>query len=349
MTTIILNFSGPAMRLAIVLVALVPFLSGTPARAESPIEGLSLETFLSKFGAEKLPEGIVQSNGRIEGQSIEIATKYPGRVAEILVSEGDIVEAGGLVARIDDREYRAQLLGAEADVLRTEAALDIAKAQRDQAASAAELARLAFERVDKLFAGGYASSLQHDEALNSVRSTEAALRGAEAQIANATSTIIAASARVSQLNAVLDDMVLVAPRRGRVQYQLVQAGEVVGAGARIVTLIDLTDISMSLYLPAMDIARLSVGDEARIVLDAASEYVIPARISFISADAQFTPKMVETQDEREQLVFRIKIQIPRDLLQRFEAQVKAGIRGVGFVRTDLNVDWPADLALKLPE
>lgn len=331
------------------LIAAVTGFSALPALAESPLEKLSLDAILSKLGADNLPEGIVKSNGRIEGQAIEIATKYPGRVAEVLVSEGDIVEAGGLIARIDDREYRAQLLGAEADVLRAEAALDIAKAQRDQALSAAELARSGFQRIDKLFSGGYASTVKHDEARNRLNSAEAELRGAEAQIANAISTIAAASAQVSQLNAVLDEMVLVAPRRGRVQYQLVQAGEVVGGGARIVTLIDLTDISMSLYLAAIDIARLSVGDEARIVLDAVPDYVVPARISFISADAQFTPKMVETQDEREQLVFRIKIQIPRELLQRFESQVKAGIRGVGFVRTDPGIDWPSELAVKLPE
>lgn len=78
------------------------------------------------------------------------------------------------------------------------------------------------------------------------------------------------------------------------------------------------------------------------------QYVIPATISFVAADAQFTPKSVETADEREKLVFRAKLQLDRDLLARYHRQVKTGVRGLGFVRTSPKARWPDSLAVKLP-
>ena len=133
------------------------------------------------------------------------------------------------------------------------------------------------------------------------------------------------------------------------QYQLARAGEVVAAGAPIVTILDLTDVYMTLFLPAADAGRLAVGDEARIILDPVPDYVIPANVSFVAADAQFTPKTVETKDERAKLMFRVKLKIDPQVLQQFYTRVKTGVRGLGFVRTKADVEWPADLQVKLPK
>lgn len=141
---------------------------------------------------------------------------------------------------------------------------------------------------------------------------------------------------------------LTAPVSGRVQYKLVQPGEVVAAGAPVVTLLDLTDVYMTIFLPAAEAGRLAIGDEARLVLDPAPQYVIPAKVTFVAADAQFTPKSVETSDEREKLMFRVKLAIAPDLLKSYEARVKTGVRGIAYVRTASNAIWPADLAVKLP-
>jgi HlyD family secretion protein len=144
-------------------------------------------------------------------------------------------------------------------------------------------------------------------------------------------------------------MTLVSPRIGRVQYQLARAGEVVAAGAPIVTILDLTDVYMTIFLPAAEAGRLTVGDEARIVLDPVPDYVVPAKVSFVAADAQFTPKTVETKDERAKLMFRVKLKVDPQVLQQFYTRVKTGVRGMGFVRTKADVDWPADLEVKLPK
>jgi HlyD family secretion protein len=106
---------------------------------------------------------------------------------------------------------------------------------------------------------------------------------------------------------------------------------------------------MTIFLPAADAGKLEIGGEARIILDAVPDYVIPATISFVAADAQFTPKTVETKDERAKLMFRIKLKINPDVLQKYYSRVKTGIRGMGFVRTDVATAWPTDLQIKLPE
>ena len=105
---------------------------------------------------------------------------------------------------------------------------------------------------------------------------------------------------------------------------------------------------MTIFLPAADAGRLAVGDEARIILDPVPDSVIPANVSFVAADAQFTPKTVETTDERTELMFRVKLKIDAQVLQPFYTQVKTGIRGLGFVRTKADMEWPADLQVKLP-
>ena len=115
------------------------------------------------------------------------------------------------------------------------------------------------------------------------------------------------------------------------------------------TILDLTDVYMTVFLPAADAGRLAVGDEARIILDPVPDYVIPAKVSFVAADAQFTPKTVETTDERAKLMFRVKLKIDAQVLQQFYTRVKTGVRGLGFVRTKADLEWPPELQVKLPK
>jgi HlyD family secretion protein len=177
----------------------------------------------------------------------------------------------------------------------------------------------------------------------------AAVQNFTSQRDQALSQIANSEAEVDRVQSIIDDLTLVSPRLGRVQYQLARAGEVVAAGAPIVTILDLTDVYMTLFLPAADAGKLAVGDEARIILDPVPDYVIPAKVSFVAADAQFTPKTVETTDERAKLMFRVKLKIDAQVLQQFYTRVKTGVRGLGFVRTKADLEWPAELQVKLPK
>jgi biotin carboxyl carrier protein len=144
------------------------------------------------------------------------------------------------------------------------------------------------------------------------------------------------------------DVTLVSPRNGEVEDLLAEAGEAVAAGEPIVTIIDLTDVYMSVFLPAADAAKLGIGDEARVILDAAPDFVIPAAVSFIASDTRISSKSVETKNERAKQTFRVDLRIDPQVLKTYYGRVEAGLRGAGFVRTKPDVKWPAELQIKLP-
>lgn len=333
----------PARILGAALLGGALSLQAAPLQAESNFEKL-----LQRFGGADRYENIASSNGRIEAQSVEVATKYAGRLTEVLAHEGDIVEAGAVIARIDDRDTQAQILAAKAAVLRAKASKQIAEAGVMQADSALSVAQTNYKRVVQLHKDGHAADSVLDDATNTLKAAEAALASAKAQISDADALIAASEADVERLQISLDDLTIRAPLKGRVLYRLHEPGEVVAAGASIITLLDLTQVYMNIYLPAPVVGPLALNDEARIILDPVPQYVVPARVTFIAPESQFTPKSVETQQEREELVFRVKLTIPRELLERFENQVKVGVRGLGFVRTAPEAEWPADLQVNLP-
>lgn len=329
---------------AILAATLVALLLAAPAvQAQSRLKAL-----IERLRGETMPEGIIKSNGRIEATQIDVSSKYAGRLAEVTVKEGDEVTAGQVVARISSPEYEAQLRAAQAQVPRARQALAEAEALIAQRKSDQILARTDAERGKELVAKGYLSKQADDQRSAKADAADAALRAAEAQRDQALFAIHASEADAEQIKAILVDLVLVAPRSGRVQYQLARTGEVVAAGTRVITILDLSDVYMTIYLPARQAGQLALGDEARIILDPVPQYVIPATVSFVAADAQFTPKAVETAEEREKLVFRVKLQVDRNVLAKYHRQVKTGVRGLGFVRISPSAKWPDSLAVKLP-
>jgi HlyD family secretion protein len=134
-----------------------------------------------------------------------------------------------------------------------------------------------------------------------------------------------------------------------VQYRLVNTGEVIGAGAKIFTLLDLSNVYMTMFLPTEEAGKVAVGSEGRIVLDALPNLVVPGHVSFVSATSQFTPKMVETRAECDKLMFRVKVRIAPELVAQHMAAVRTGLPGVAYVRVDPKVDWPAQLQTNVPQ
>jgi HlyD family secretion protein len=187
-----------------------------------------------------------------------------------------------------------------------------------------------------------------DQRVTKAEVAKAQLHAAEQQREAAQYAVASAQAEVERIDAILVDLTLLAPRTGRVQYLIHRGGEVVNAGTRILTVLDLNDVYMTIYLPSAQAGALALGDEARMVLDPFPQYVVPATISFVATDAQFTPKSVETAEEREKLIFRIKLQIDPKVLGKYHNEVKTGVRGIGYVRTEPGVPWPENLAVKLP-
>lgn len=291
--------------------------------------------------------GFASGNGRLEVQEIDVATKFPGRIAEVLADEGQTVQAGQVVARMDTSSVEAQLREAEAQVQRTRQGQTTAKALIVQRRSEELLTSRDLERARALYVNANISVKDYDRARSAMDTAKAATTQAEAQLAEADATIKAALAHKERIQADLKDSVLTAPRSGRVQFRLAEPGEVLPAGGKVLTLIDPTDVYMTVFLPAAEAGQIALGAPARIVLDAVQNLAIPASVSFVADKAQFTPKEVETRSEREKLMFRIKITINPELVQGHEAQVKPGLPGVAYVQLDSAAQWPPFLQTKL--
>ncbi len=182
-----------------------------------------------------------------------------------------------------------------------------------------------------------------------VTAAEAAIATARTQILSAQSAVLAAIATTERIQVDVADNELKAPRDGRIQFRVAQPGEVIGMGGRVLNMIDLSDVYITFFLPSTAAGRVALGSEVRLVLDAAPEYVIPARVSFVADVAQFTPKTVETASEREKLMFRVKAQLNRELLLQHVKQVKTGLPGVAWLKLDASAQWPEKLTIRTPE
>ena len=291
--------------------------------------------------------GFGSGNGRLEVQEIDVATKFPGRIAEVLVDEGDSVQVGQVVARMDTSSLSAQVREAEAQVQRARQGQVTAKALIAQRRSETLLAERDLERARALYVNANMSAKDYDRARSTMDTAKASTTQAEAQLAEADAAIAASLAQKERIQVDLKDSVLTAPRSGRVQFRLAEPGEVLASGGKVLTLIDPTDVYMTVFLPAAEAGKIALGAQARITLDAAPNLVIPSAVSFVADKAQFTPKEVETRTEREKLMFRIKVKIDPELVKGHEAQVKPGLPGVAYVQLDSSVQWPPFLQTKL--
>lgn len=295
-----------------------------------------------------LPENIASGNGRVEAEEIHVAAKYPGRIAEVLVDEGDMVTEGQVLARMDTAEIEASFAKARADVARAQEAVAEAKAQIAQRVSELKYAQQELGRAAFLVQKGHVSKSLLDQRQAERDTAEAILTAARAHLLSAQRSIESAAAEARRVGTRIDDSTLRAPRGGRVQYRLAEPGEVLASGGRVVTLLDLSDVYMTIFLPTAQVGRVFLGTDARIILDAAPEFVIPATVSFVAANAQFTPREVETRSEREKLMFRVKVKIDPALLLIHVKKVKTGLPGEAYVLLGSGAEWPEQFAVRLP-
>jgi HlyD family secretion protein len=297
---------------------------------------------------EELPQGFVQSNGRIEAEQIDIAPITTGRVEAVMASEGSLVATGDILVMMDTDELSALLDRANADVALARQSKAEAQAVVLQRQSEKERAEHELERATALRSGNTISETVYEDRETAFRVAEAILVAAQARLATADARIAAAEAEVRRIKSQIRDSSLFAPAPGRVLYRLAEPGEVVGAGSPILSLLSLEKVYMEVFLPAREAGLLAIGAQARIVLDALPDYAIPATVSFVSPEAQFTPKQVETLSEREQLVFRVRVRIPDELVAGRIEHVKTGLRGTAVIRLDADQPWPEALERRIP-
>jgi HlyD family secretion protein len=333
--------------------------------------GVAAYLIWQHFRPKGLGEGFASGNGRIEAVEFDVAAKSPGRITEMYVDDGDFAAAGQVVARMDTAVLRAQLKQAQAEEAQARNATStalavVAQRESEKAAAMAVVTQreaeqvVAFKTVQRsqILSTEHATSIQEydndvahqREAAAAVvtskaqlAASQATINAARSQVLEAKSNVVAAQAAESRLQAEIDETELRAARESRVQYRIAQLGEVVAGGGKVLSMVDLSDVTMTFFLPEAATGRIAIGSEVHIVLDAAPQTVIPATVSFVADVAQFTPKTVETASEREKLVFRVKARIDPALLRKHASQVKSGLPGMAYVRLDPSVPWPEKL------
>lgn len=384
-----------------------------------------------KRTADTTPEGFASSNGRLQLQNIDVASLRAGRVSQVLVHEGDLVEKGTPLVTLSSEELDTQLQGAEAAKSQAEAAKLQAEGRKSQAQAAKARAEGAVTRAmgtEKRAEGGYARTqggvnqadaviaakkAQLQIALDNLNNTkalrkddlvsiaelqqreqayqaakaevlaaqaakaQAAAGGTEAQagIAEAQSGIAEAKAAVaeaqaginqaqagieqaqaginqaqSQINrvkSIQSDMYVRAPQAGRVEYRIVEVGNVIAPGSKVVTLVDPNDVYLEIFLPTDSSNQVQIGSPARILLDGIKA-VLPAKVSFVANQSQFTPKSVETKNEREKMMYRVKLSLDPQVASRYQTLLKGGMTAQGYVQLDPSKAWSKDLEVNMP-
>ena len=294
-----------------------------------------------------------------------------------MVNEGDFVQVGEPLAQmqtdvLDAQRAEAQAQSQQAITTVASAEAQVAARQSDTAAAqatvsqrAAELdaAQRRFVRAQILSTNGVVTLQELDDDRASLHGTEAAvtaaqaeviaaqagIKAAQAQVTGAKASVTASLATIATIDADITDSLLKSSCEGRVQYRVAQPGEVLGAGGTVLNLVDLNDVYLTFFLSDAVAGKVAIGTEVHLVLDAAPQEVIPATVSFVATVAQFTPKTVETADERQKLMFRVKAQISRGLLQKNLKQIKTGLPGVAWIKLDAAAKWPANLEVKVPQ
>jgi HlyD family secretion protein len=294
-------------------------------------------------GQSTLPKGIASGNGRIEAKLVDVAAKEALRVKGILADEGDLVHPGQILVCLDTATLEAQLAEARLNVIATQEKEAITKATIIKVKSQIELAKIEVARSSRLVAERAGSQRDLDVRRMALASSSATLQEEEARLKTIRQEVNVAQARVVPIQTRIDDAVLKSPVEGRVLYRLTEVGEVVAAGGKALTLVNLGDVYMEIFLPSEEATKVKIGAEGRITVDPLPGVAAPGYVSFVSPEAQFTPKQVETRSEREKLMFRVKIQVPEKIVEANIEAVKTGVRGVGYVKVDDNAVWPDSL------
>jgi len=346
--------------------------------------GVGLVLAFGRLWNERLPEGLIQANGRIEGDHITVASKFPGRVEALRAREGDAVTAGQVLIRLEDTQTRARVEQArqafqavEAQVqsahnalavLNLEVPLAIESADEGVAsaraavakAEAVELeARRDVDRIRPLVPEQAVSRQQLDQAearwavaRNELKAASSRLFQARKELAQAElgwkrirvkEQDVAAlerqrdqvEAALKEAESVLADLTILAPTTGTVTTRMVDVGEVVAAGSPLLELVDLDRLYLKVYVPEVQVGKVRLGLPARIYTDAFPEAPFEATVRYIASQAEFTPKEVQTPDERVKLIYAVKLYLAANPDHR----LTPGLPADAVIRWKDGVDW----------
>lgn len=289
-------------------------------------------------------EGIAACNGRLEIKRVDVASLYAGRVDTVAVDRGQQVHKGDVLAVLSSSVTEAQVKSVTAQkkkALETISKIDLRLRQADEEI---RLAAIELNDAQNLRRDSLISQTELERrmtALSTRKESKEVLLKEKQEALYETGRIDALLEEAKSRN---DDMTVRAPFDGVVEYRLAEPGNVVGAGGRVVSMLDPTDVTLDVFLPTSKAARVKVGDEARIAIDGI-DTVIPAKVDYVADDAQFTPKYVETREERAKLLFKVTLRIPEEITRTNYRMLKGGMPSVGYVNY-AGAPWPDYLSVK---
>ncbi|MBK8001167.1 MAG: efflux RND transporter periplasmic adaptor subunit [Verrucomicrobia bacterium] len=337
-----------------------------------------------RFVHRGLPEGLIQANGRIEGDRVSVASKFPGRIARLLVREGDSVTNGQVLALLEDTQLQAKVSQAQAavtalaaqlkaaqtslEVMKLDVPLGIEIADAGVAKARAVLAKATAgdqqagrdaKRFRELLATGsvdnHRSEMSELAATAATSELEAGRTGlihaekqlaqfrlGEARIQAQSDGVAALAAQLDQGRAVqaeaesvLHDLTLVAPISGIITTRVRDTGEVIAAGSPVFDLVNLDRLYLKVYVPESQIGKLRLDLPARIHIDALPDQSFPATARYIASRAEFTPKEVQTPDERVKLVYAVKLYLTENPNHR----LAPGLPADAVIRWQEGIAW----------
>lgn len=276
-------------------------------------------TILLAAGCSNNGNGTIEASGTIEGTEINVAAEVAGRILAVPLTEGARVKPGDTLAVINPEEYRLQLKQADANLASNEAAYRLAlegsrKEDLIQAEAAYATARADHDRMKELLASATITQKQYDDAYARFVAAEQTYRKAKTglrpeEIAAARARRDAASAQVDLLQKRIRDCAVVAPTPGTLTLRAVEPGELVGMGSNIARLTYLDRVKLMIYVPEAELGRVALGAQADVTIDTYPGKPFTGTVVYISPSAEFTPKNVQTKEERTKLVFAVKIEI----------------------------------------
>lgn len=287
-----------------------------------------------------LPEGLLYGGGRIEGTEVIVSSEVAARVLESTLIEGARVRAGDVLVRLDATDIEAQRdrARAERDAARRERerlARDLTTAEHHLAT-----ARRDDQRYEALVREGTIPVQRREQAANVLAEAQGRVAALNAALTQANARIEALDKTVQLAESQLAKTVITAPLSGTVLTKSIEVGELATPGRPIATLVDLDRIELKIYVPEREIGKLSLGNEARVRTDAFPGQYIPARVSRIDSQAQFTPRDIHMPDERVRLVFGVTL-----ALDNPEDRLKPGMPADAWVRWNSATAWPAELVV----
>jgi len=276
----------------------------------------------------------IRVSGNIEITDVQVGFKIPGRVEERPVAEGQMIKAGHVVARLDDKDLKLEIAQRQAQVATAQSVLTELKAgsrpeeiaQAEAALQSAQAdgdrARLEFQRQKRLYEREVISTREFDLAKTGFEASEARIREAkefsilvrkgprQEKIDQARANLDQAKQALGLAQTRFQYATLLSPISGMVLSENVEPGEYVSPGTPIISAGDLSQVYLRAYINETDLGRVKVGQKVRITTDTFPGKNYEGKISFIAPQAEFTPKNIQTQKERVKLVYRIKVEIP---------------------------------------